>query len=224
MYEIISGLPPYHDVDHNKNLAITICQGLRPRFKIKVPQLIVHLIKKCLDANSSDRPTANEIEEVLYKWYYMPSDNQTVNLQLEIKNAEVINNNLSDSNIPSTNLGLYEIHPEAIYTSRLLKFYDDTIGVESLESLQINISQLNINNNLPEPKNSDDYYKQNDNIISEEFLEYLQNANSQLKIDDIFSKPKNSVDYHKKDVSMESSASSSLQIDISHDITKNSDA
>ncbi|CAB4481512.1 unnamed protein product [Rhizophagus irregularis] len=154
----------------------------------------------------------------------MPSDNQTVNLQLEIKNAEVINNNLSDSNIPSTNLGLYEIHPEAIYTSRLLKFYDDTIGVESLESLQINISQLNINNNLPEPKNSDDYYKQNDNIISEEFLEYLQNANSQLKIDDIFSKPKNSVDYHKKDVSMESSASSSLQIDISHDITKNSDA
>ncbi|EXX54732.1 Ypk2p [Rhizophagus irregularis DAOM 197198w] len=132
MYEIISGLPPYHDVDHNKNLAITICQGLRPRFKIKVPQLIVHLIKKCLDANSSDRPTANEIEEVLYKWYYMPSDNQTVNLQLEIKNAEVINNNLSDSNIPSTNLGLYEIHPEAIYTSRLLKFYDDTIGVESL--------------------------------------------------------------------------------------------
>ncbi|RGB24148.1 kinase-like domain-containing protein [Rhizophagus diaphanus] len=217
MYEIISGLPPYHDVGHNKNLAITICQGLRPRFKIKVPQLIVHLIKKCLDANPSDRPTANEIEEVLYKWYYMPSDNQTVNLQLEVKNANLINNNLSDSNIPSTDLGLYEIHPEAIYTSRLLKFNDDTIGMESLESLQINISQLNINNNLPEPKNSDDYYKQNDNIISEKFLESLQNANSQLKIDDIFSKPKNSADYHKR-------SSSSLQIDISHDIIKNPNA
>ncbi|CAB5314400.1 unnamed protein product [Rhizophagus irregularis] len=96
--------------------------------------------------------------------------------------------------------------------------------MESLESLQINISQLNINNNLPEPKNSYDYYKQNDNIISEEFLESLHNANPQLKIDDIFSKPKNSVDYHKKDVSMESSASSSLQIDISHDIAKNLNA
>jgi hypothetical protein len=36
----------------------------------------------------------------------------------------------------------YETHSEAIYTSRLLNF-----------------------SNLPEPKNSDDYYKQNDNII-----------------------------------------------------------
>ncbi|EXX67155.1 Ypk2p [Rhizophagus irregularis DAOM 197198w] len=38
MYEVISGLPPYHDVSHDKNLAIKICQGLRPRFSnIKVP-------------------------------------------------------------------------------------------------------------------------------------------------------------------------------------------
>jgi serine/threonine protein kinase len=133
MYELISGLPPYHDVSHNKNLAIKICQGLRPRFKIKVPQLIVHLIKRCLDANPLDRPTANEIEEILYKWHYMPNDNQTVKLQREIKEAEVFNNNLSNSNLPLTNLGLsYETHPEAIYTSRLLKFNDDTIGTRSL--------------------------------------------------------------------------------------------
>src|SRR6266498_3473462 len=45
MYEVISGLPPYHDVSHDKILAIKICQGLRPNFNIKVPQLIVHLIK-----------------------------------------------------------------------------------------------------------------------------------------------------------------------------------
>ncbi|RIA81490.1 kinase-like domain-containing protein, partial [Glomus cerebriforme] len=58
MYEVISGLPPYHNVSHDKNLAIKICQGLRPRFNIKVPQLIVHLIKRCLDANPLNRPTA----------------------------------------------------------------------------------------------------------------------------------------------------------------------
>jgi hypothetical protein len=41
----------------------------------------------------------------------------------------------------------YETHSEAIYTSRLLNF-----------------------NNLPEPKNSDNYYdEQNDNIISKEY-------------------------------------------------------
>src|SRR5205823_9840987 len=58
MYEVISGLPPYHDVSHDKILAIKICQGFRPKFNIKVPKLIVHLIKRCLDANPLNRPTA----------------------------------------------------------------------------------------------------------------------------------------------------------------------
>ncbi|RIA91644.1 kinase-like domain-containing protein, partial [Glomus cerebriforme] len=57
MYEVISGLPPYHDVSHGENLAIKICQGLRPRFNIKVPKLVVHLIKRCLDAIPLNRPT-----------------------------------------------------------------------------------------------------------------------------------------------------------------------
>ncbi|CAB4392959.1 unnamed protein product [Rhizophagus irregularis] len=54
----------------------------------------------------------------------------------------------------------YKTHSEAIYTSRSLDF-----------------------NNLPEPKNSDDYYEKNDNIISEEFSESLQLRFSQLNID-----------------------------------------
>ncbi|RGB30445.1 hypothetical protein C1646_711281, partial [Rhizophagus diaphanus] len=125
MYEVISGLPPYHDVNHDKNLAIKICQGLRPRFSnFKVPQLIVNLVKRCLDANPINRPE----------------------LLKQIEEAEKINNSLPTSCIPSTCLS-YETHSKAIYTSRLLNF-----------------------NNLPEPKNSDDYYnEQNDNIISEKF-------------------------------------------------------
>ncbi|CAB4380716.1 unnamed protein product [Rhizophagus irregularis] len=64
--------------------------------------------------------------------------------------------------MPSTSLGLsYKPHSGATYSSRLLNY-----------------------NNLPEPKNSDDYYEQNDNIISIEFSESLQIDISQLKIDD----------------------------------------
>ena len=63
MYEIFSGLPPYHDVSHDKSLAMKICLGFRPRFNIKVPQLIVHLIKRCLDANPLNRG-------ILDPWYY----------------------------------------------------------------------------------------------------------------------------------------------------------
>ncbi|RIA82165.1 hypothetical protein C1645_835799, partial [Glomus cerebriforme] len=47
----------------------------------------------------------------------------------------------------------------AIYTSRLLNF-----------------------NNIPEPKNSDDYYNQYDNVISTEYSESQQIDISQLKI------------------------------------------
>jgi serine/threonine protein kinase len=145
MYEIISGLPPYHDISHDKNLAIIICQGLRPRFKIKVPQIIIHLIKRCLDANPLNRPTAVEICKILEEWLDSLENNQT-ELQRQIKETEEINSNLLTENTP-TNLGLsYKTHSEAIYTSRLLDF-----------------------NELPEPKNSEDYYKQNDNIISKEF-------------------------------------------------------
>jgi serine/threonine protein kinase len=146
MYEVISELPPYYDVAHDEKLALKICKGLRPRFNIKVPQIIVQLIKRCLDANSSNRPTAKEIEEILFQWWYPYEDSEELDDQ--IKKADETNNNLPIyNNFRSTNLGLsYETHTEAIYTSRLLNF-----------------------NNLPNPINSDDYYDQNDNIISLKF-------------------------------------------------------
>ncbi|GBB84863.1 hypothetical protein RclHR1_11440002 [Rhizophagus clarus] len=152
MYEVISGLPPYHDVNHDNYLAIKICHGLRPRFDFKVPQLIVYLIKNCLNANPLNRPTAKEIYEILDPSYNVELENQ-------IKEVEKLNNNPLIENTV-TNLGLsYEIHSEAIYTSRLLNF-----------------------NNLPEPKNSYDYYAKNDNIISKEFSDSLQLRISQLNI------------------------------------------
>ncbi|PKY62853.1 hypothetical protein RhiirA4_490143, partial [Rhizophagus irregularis] len=83
-------------------------------------------------------------------------------LQREIK--EEINDNLPISNIPLISSS-YKTHSEAIYISRLLEF-----------------------NNLPEPKNSDDYYEYDDNIISTKFsdgkLESLQIDISQLNINE----------------------------------------
>src|SRR6266536_896841 len=86
MYEVFSGLPPYHDVIHDKNLAIKICLGFRPRFNIKVPQLIMHLIKSCLDANPLNRPSAEEVCDILRPWYY--DFYEQIELQKQIKEAE----------------------------------------------------------------------------------------------------------------------------------------
>ncbi|GBB98984.1 hypothetical protein RclHR1_33890001 [Rhizophagus clarus] len=118
MYELISGLPPYHDVSHDINLAIKICQGLRPS----------QLFRESHDPDKYDVSNDSGIRK-------------------QIEEAERINNKLQIGSAFLTGLGIsYETHSEAIYTSRLLNF-----------------------DNLPQPKNSDDYYEVNDNIVSMKF-------------------------------------------------------
>jgi serine/threonine protein kinase len=46
-YEVLSGLLPYYDQAHDVNLALKICQEQRPKFQIKIPQLLEDLIKSC---------------------------------------------------------------------------------------------------------------------------------------------------------------------------------
>jgi len=46
-YEMLSGLPPYYDRKHDEYLGKEICRGLRPKFQIKIPQLLEDLIKRC---------------------------------------------------------------------------------------------------------------------------------------------------------------------------------
>jgi serine/threonine protein kinase len=47
MAELLTGLPPYYDQKHDVNLGVEICQGLRPQFQIKIPQLLEELINRC---------------------------------------------------------------------------------------------------------------------------------------------------------------------------------
>ncbi|UZO24301.1 uncharacterized protein OCT59_016607 [Rhizophagus irregularis] len=105
MYEVISGLLSYHDISYNENLAIEICQELRPKFNIKVPQLIVHLIKRCLDANSLNRPTIGEIYKILYPWHDRFRDQKE--LQEQIKEVDKINEKLSTSNAEKISVNIY---------------------------------------------------------------------------------------------------------------------
>ncbi|RGB24255.1 hypothetical protein C1646_726579 [Rhizophagus diaphanus] len=93
-------------------------------------------------------------------------------MQKQIKGAD---KSSSSNSKFSTSLGVpYIAHSEAIYTSRLLDY-----------------------NNLPEPKNSDDYYEDNDNIISVKFSD-----NSDYS-------------YETSDKMINMNSSESLQIDIS---------
>src|SRR5436305_14001719 len=63
--EILSRLPPYHNLPHDEFLALKICQGLRPKFSnVKVPLLLENLIDQCLDADPLNRLTAGELYDI----------------------------------------------------------------------------------------------------------------------------------------------------------------
>ncbi|PKB93562.1 kinase-like protein, partial [Rhizophagus irregularis] len=181
MYEVISGLPPYHDISHYENLAIKICEGLRPRFNnIKVPQLIVQIVKRCLDANPLNRPTSEEIKNILYLWCH-DFNNQT-ELKKQIEEAGEINYKYPAESSPIS-LGLLsyksnKTRSEAIYISRLINFNDipepknsdDYEHYDNIVSKKISDSQLGmVGDKFIGPKTSNDYYKQNNIIMSQKF-------------------------------------------------------
>ncbi|RIB06120.1 kinase-like domain-containing protein, partial [Gigaspora rosea] len=61
MSEVFTGHPPYYNISHDYILALEICKGQRPKIECKVPQLLLDLMNKCLDAKSYNRPTAEEL-------------------------------------------------------------------------------------------------------------------------------------------------------------------
>jgi len=117
-YELLSGLPPYYDREHSLQLALTICQGQRPKFQIQIPQLLESLIKRCWDANPTKRPTATELEKTLRRWQEEIDKKENTEFKTQLQKAEEYNKNLLDEvKFPDYQK---KIHSGAIYTSRLL--------------------------------------------------------------------------------------------------------
>ncbi|CFW92770.1 putative Non-specific protein-tyrosine kinase [endosymbiont DhMRE of Dentiscutata heterogama] len=130
-YELFTGKPPY---DSNlltrsmTRLSLEICRGLRPQFKIKIPQLLEDLIKHCWDANPAKRPIASELERTLSDWYNEMEDKSS-EFYWQVRESEEHNKSLLTAN-PE-----YKTHTQAIYTSRLLDF-------KNLSEPQNNFSQV----------------------------------------------------------------------------------
>ena len=153
-YEVFSGCSPYHNLAHDEFLSIKICQGLRPKFQIKIPQLLEDLIKSCWDADPLNRPFTGELYKTLSNWHQEINDEGRGKFYQQYKEiAKIINKELLSAPLSC------ELHSSASYVSRLLKF-----------------------KNLPEPKNSqeinDKFYSQSQ-IID---LNKLKVQQSQIQI------------------------------------------
>ncbi|RHZ49232.1 hypothetical protein Glove_527g18 [Diversispora epigaea] len=111
MLEVLTSYPPYYNIPHNENLAMDICKGLKPEIKCEIPQFFKEIMEKCLNFESFNRPTAKELLFQLRKYFI--DDEIIKQVKKQIKVAKKSNKDFFkfDPN---------EMHPEAIYTSRLI--------------------------------------------------------------------------------------------------------
>ncbi|RHZ70972.1 hypothetical protein Glove_264g5 [Diversispora epigaea] len=112
MLEVLTSYPPYYNIPHDENLVIKICKGLKPEIKCEIPQFLKEIMEKCWNFESLEHPTAEELRSQLRKYRYDDGEiRREVNNQVQAANRSNKNFIQYDPN---------EMHPEAIYTSRLI--------------------------------------------------------------------------------------------------------
>ncbi|RHZ84351.1 hypothetical protein Glove_83g40 [Diversispora epigaea] len=113
-YEMITGFPPYSDIPHDKDLAMKICNGLRPKIPFHTPKLITRTIMRCWDARVTHRPTLKELSEELGKYYndyfpHIPNNfHKDSEIVIQIKKAEEFSANQESTNTTTTTTPIHK--------------------------------------------------------------------------------------------------------------------
>ncbi|GBB94013.1 hypothetical protein RclHR1_22730001 [Rhizophagus clarus] len=140
MWEFTSGIPPFNDRAHDLQLSISICKGKRPAIIESTPQCYVDLMKKCWSKDPLERPSAEEVRNIIANWIFYPkiSDDETSDNKFSYDNIskELKSNIMEFINAPIGNNNLItEFHPQAYYMSRLLDFTSIKVN-EILEKIE----------------------------------------------------------------------------------------
>ncbi|RHZ85279.1 hypothetical protein Glove_67g85 [Diversispora epigaea] len=139
-YEIVTGIPPYPNIPHDKDLAMKICNGLRPKIPFHFSQInYKNDYEVEVDYLEKGKNKDSEIVIQIKKAEEFPA-NQNHNLRSIWKSISHIfhwRKESTNTTITTTTPLNYKTHPEAIYTSRLLNY-----------------------SNLPKPKNEENFEKE----------------------------------------------------------------
>jgi serine/threonine protein kinase len=114
MYFVATGRQPFDNCAHDYNLALDICKkGVRPELnEQEAPKSYISLMKECFNSNPNDRPSVTSLCRLLWSI--------TLN-NSEIEEAE------SYRILHPKEVKQINIHPQAIYISRLLNDFTECL-------------------------------------------------------------------------------------------------
>ena len=70
MYFMATGKQPFANCAHDNNLAIQICNGIRPEInKQEVPECYINLMEECWNSDPNNRPNMSKIEKLIRNFY-----------------------------------------------------------------------------------------------------------------------------------------------------------
>ncbi|EXX66481.1 kinase-like domain-containing protein [Rhizophagus irregularis DAOM 181602=DAOM 197198] len=122
MTELSSGKPPFYKRKHDLSLALEICNGIRPEFGKGTPEIYKKLAYRCMSAIPNQRPTADELYDIIYFLFYAYIGNFQNEEKFGYKGKE-IKAIFDEANKEIPNISTsYEKIPDAIYTSREFTF------------------------------------------------------------------------------------------------------
>lgn len=121
MCEFSSNRPAFYNIPHDAKLKLDICNGLRPKISVDTPKCFGELMQKCWSFNAQERPTISEVVKTLSEWhdYGINKDHFII---AESKRIEQVLAKGLDPDPTGKMITPSKIHPQAIYTSRILKF------------------------------------------------------------------------------------------------------
>src|SRR5579859_7012563 len=129
MAELSTRRSPFYNKKHNGNLALAICNGLRPEFGKGTPEIYKKLAHRCMNAYPNQRPTADELYERLDFWDDCMKDKDVEKFGYKGKVIKAMFEE-ADKEIPNISTS-YEKDPDAVYKSRLFTFKNLTKPINS---------------------------------------------------------------------------------------------
>ncbi|RIB19588.1 kinase-like domain-containing protein [Gigaspora rosea] len=120
MWEFSSNRPPFYDRPHDAKLLNDIFEGLRPKQRDDCPECYSDLMQLCWSTNPNQRPNVSDLVKCFSDWHLLDKDKEQFINSEQKRIKRVLAKGLNPD--PGRMAAPPKVHPQAIYTSRLLKF------------------------------------------------------------------------------------------------------